>query len=137
MEAFFDPDDLFGNETIPIGDATELEDLIISTEDLSSLDLTGGFGGFRRLQLDFSTPATTIVPETTTVIPETTSLDSFTDFEEESVLDAAALSVIALEDTVDRLRQRHGKTAIVSGRQFSRHSHKDSGDNDPDSKEDD
>jgi DNA polymerase-4 len=45
--------------------------------------------------------------------------------------------VIALEDTVDRLRQRHGKTAIVSGRQFSRHSHKDSGDNDPDSKEDD
>ena len=68
MEAFFDPDDLLGNETIPIGDATELEDLIISTEDLSSLDLTGGFGGFRRLQLDFSTPATTIVPETTTVI---------------------------------------------------------------------
>lgn len=39
--------------------------------------------------------------------------------------------IIALEDTVDRLRQRHGQTAIISGRQFSRHSRQDKDDDPP------
>ena len=38
--------------------------------------------------------------------------------------------IIALEDTVDRLRQRHGQAAIISGRQFSRHSQNKTGDDD-------
>jgi hypothetical protein len=37
--------------------------------------------------------------------------------------------IIALEDTVDRLRQRHGQAAIITGRQFSQHTGKKTGSN--------